>query len=561
MTDRICERCHKILQIEADVCPEDGGRLLSVGSPESLIGRELDKKLTLTGVLGQGGMGVVYRARQHSMDREVAVKVLHPGFANDAEAVRRFLHEARAATRLDHPNVITVFDFGRSEDGLLYIVMEMLVGHNLGAEVDNARIAPTRAVHILTQVSDALHHAHERGLIHRDMKPENVFLVHGSALRGDFVKVLDFGIAMMRAQEGLDRITRTGSVCGTPAYMSPEQVMGDQIDARSDVYSLGVVAFEMLTGVHPMKGDTPMRQMLAHLEQPVPSFAAVGAGSVPPALEAAVRRAMEKKRELRTPTALAFANELVAALGSGAAPDGATTSQGVQPPTSSERNALADTGIAAAPPLERKPKQWRAALPYVAISAVIAIALIFLLGRESESGPREAQAAPDPVAITRPPQAEPATGPTVAVAPKVEAKAEPVQPKPEPKPEPAQPKPEPAVAPPVANPTPANPTPPEVSPTPAPVDTPAPAPVVVKVMLETTPSGAKVYRGTDLVGTTPLEVARPTGDAHDALVVKLAGHLPAKVDLSAASDTKLALRLKPAPASTGGHKPGDGTIE
>src|SRR5690606_9727937 len=133
--EKICERCHQVKRVASDTCPDDGGRLLAVANEQALIGRVIDDKLTLTSVLGKGGMGVVYRAQQHSMDREVAVKILHPSFATDTEAVRRFLHEARAATRLDHPNVITVFDFGRTDDGLLYIVMELLNGHGLGDEI------------------------------------------------------------------------------------------------------------------------------------------------------------------------------------------------------------------------------------------------------------------------------------------------------------------------------------------------------------------------------------------------------------------------------------------
>ncbi|MCA9515282.1 MAG: serine/threonine protein kinase, partial [Myxococcales bacterium] len=206
------------------------------------IGKILDGKLEILDVLGRGGMGVVYRARQLSMDRDVAVKVLHGQAVADQESVQRFLHEAKVASRLRHPNVITVFDFGQTEDGLLYLVMELLEGTELSKVLDEERrLAPARVVHLMTQVCDAVQHAHDAGLIHRDLKPENIFLMAGSNLRADFVKVLDFGIARAQEVEGSERLTRTGTLCGTPAYMSPEQILGDKLDARSDIYSLGVM--------------------------------------------------------------------------------------------------------------------------------------------------------------------------------------------------------------------------------------------------------------------------------------------------------------------------------
>ncbi|MFO0745939.1 MAG: serine/threonine-protein kinase [Myxococcota bacterium] len=414
--ERICGQCHKVFRIVETVCPEDGGKLHTVATAEAMVGRDIDGKLTLVGVLGQGGMGVVYRARQHSMDREVAVKILHPGFAGDAEAVRRFLHEARAASRLDHPNIITVFDFGRTADGLLYLVMELLAGSPLAKVVDAGPMPAARAVHVLAQVADAVDHAHARGLVHRDLKPENVFLLAGSALRGEHVKVLDFGIATTRAQEGFDRVTRTGSVCGTPAYMSPEQVLGDEVDGRSDVYALGVMAFEMLTGVHPLRAETPVRQMLAHLEQPVPSFRAVGAPAVPVAVEAVVRRALEKKRELRPATALAFADELLAAM------RGASALAMHVKPLDSRLDQRAIVASAAARLTPPAPRRWRRALPYAGVVSVIALALGFLsLAPPTHDGP---EAVVETVA--RAPRSSPDPTPTLPAATHAPTTAAPV---------------------------------------------------------------------------------------------------------------------------------------
>ncbi len=427
--DRICDKCHKIWHVEGAFCPDDGGKLQTIDDPNALIGRVIDEKLTLTGVLGKGGMGVVYRANQHSMDREVAVKILNPTFSRDAESVKRFLQEAKAASRLDHPNIITVFDFGRTDDGLLYLVMELMIGRDLGAEIEEHTLTPSRMVHILSQVCDAVHHAHERGLVHRDLKPENIYLLDGSARRGDFVKVLDFGIAMAAAHEGVERITKTGTVCGTPAYMSPEQVLGDEVDGRSDVYSLGIVAFEALTGAHPFPADTPMRQLLAQLEAPLPTFAELEADpTLPPTLEVVVRHALEKERERRTPSALAFADELVSAI------QGANTMQGripdpvalpgKEPPgkrrttknaRAANRLGFADTAIstdAVVSPSKRGP----ARLALIAlVAALVVVAAVFALSSSSshdtttaaptaQADPEPAPAAPVEAALTPPPE-------------------------------------------------------------------------------------------------------------------------------------------------------------
>jgi len=543
--EKVCEQCHQVKRTSGDVCPDDGGKLHAVADERALVGRVIDNKLTLTGVVGKGGMGVVYRARQHSMDREVAVKVLHPNFASDTESVRRFLHEARAATRLEHPNVITVFDFGRTDDGLLYIVMELLNGHSLGEEIERGPIAPARTVHILTQIADAVHHAHERGLVHRDLKPENVILVHGSALRGDFVKVLDFGIAMMRSYDGIERITRTGAVCGTPAYMSPEQVLGDEVDARSDVYSLGVIAYEMLSGMHPLPADTAMRQMLAHLEKPVPPIATVAPQLVLPlGLERAALHALEKKREQRTPSALAFANELVAALGGGAAVGpvlgvpvaGAVVSRPEIGSTSSERSndrserGFADTARATSIP---RPRNIKRLLPYIAVLAVLVLAVVFLATRPDATGEvTDTRGHGDNVAVSPPPAPTNvvAAMPDVTVADaKVMVDATVAAPETTLDTTPAE-----TIAP--------EPTTPEIV-----------AALPVRIDVSSIPVGAVVLFDGSEIGVTPLEVALPTtGSA--TLVVKKAGHRSETRTLTATS-TDLSLKLERLPRGPRGDAP------
>lgn|GEM_PF-1661870 len=283
------------------------------------IGMVLDGKLTLKQVIGKGGMGSVYRAHQHSMGRDVAVKIMHAAQRDDPELVQRFLNEAKAVSKLDHPNIITVFDFGRiaEQDELLYMVMELLEGRELADVLkDEGPLSPRRVVHILTQVCDGIHHAHDKGLLHRDLKPDNVILIDHSKRARDVAKVLDFGIAQPRYIEGGERLTRTGVMCGTPAYMSPEHILGDQLDPRSDVYSLAVMAFELLTGRRPFVAKTPMRLCMKHLDAPVPLFGEISreAGELPSTLEAVVRSGMAKDPEDRPRTASAFADQLVAAL-------------------------------------------------------------------------------------------------------------------------------------------------------------------------------------------------------------------------------------------------------
>jgi serine/threonine-protein kinase len=566
MNDRVCERCHKILRVEGDVCPDDGGRLLTVSTPEALLGRNIEGKLELTGILGVGGMGVVYRARQHSMDREVAVKILNPSFAGDAESVQRFLHEAKTASRLDHPNIITVFDFGQTQDGLLYIVMELLSGKPLAHDVDAGRIEPTRAIHILTQVADAVHHAHTRGLVHRDLKPENIFLLPSTSLRGEFVKVLDFGIAQMKNQEGVDRITRTGSVCGTPAYMSPEQVLGDEIDPRSDVYALGIIAFEMLTGLHPLRAETPMRQMMAHLEGTIPTFAHLGTFGVPAAVEQAVRHALEKKKEQRTSSALEFANELAVAMG-GASLAPTTPSSEAAKSTAlakgSERMAFAETGRATPLP----PRASRAYVPYIVVALLIVGALVFFLTRDRPANPKLAGKT-DTVAERGQPGATPTDRPGNPPAPAGKGDTDVALPSAATPDTATELRPSGAVTAPELRPSGADTNAPATEKDdthvalPSAPDTAPAASAPVMVMIASTPPGAQVVVDGVSLGTTPLAVQRPAGETPKKVVLKVKGRAPKSLELGPTGDATLTVKLEPAPAaSPSGTKPDGGQIE
>jgi serine/threonine protein kinase len=313
---RICPSCQGEYGPEVEACPLDGRRLVSLQDAEQrLIGRTLDGKYTLLGLLGRGGIGVVFKARQHSMERPVALKVLRRGLLEDEASVRRFLREVQGAGRVMHPNTVTAFDFGQTEEGELYLVMELLEGRTLGEILAaEGRLAPERVVALLAGICDGLHAAHEAGVVHRDIKPENILVLPDTGPTGEFVKVVDFGLAQLKSVQGAESITKTGAICGTPAYMSPEQALDRPMDRRTDLYSLGVVAWQLLVGSLPFVGDSPMRLLLAHLHEAPPPLA-LRAPWVPAALAQVVMEALAKNPDDRPPTAVELKRRLLAAMG------------------------------------------------------------------------------------------------------------------------------------------------------------------------------------------------------------------------------------------------------
>lgn len=303
------------------MCPEDGTPLradstVAIGIPvDPMIGRTLDDKYRLDEHLGIGGMGTVYRATHLLIDRPVAIKVLNPRFVEDEAAQERFRREARAAGRLRHTNAVAVTDFGRTSDGYVYIVMELLEGRTLRDVL--AREAPldiARSVSLMLQISAAVAAAHEAGIIHRDLKPANIFIVQRQNAPA-VVKVLDFGIAKLAAETvdeaEANTLTQTGVMIGTPRYMSPEQCDGAKLTSASDVYSLGIILYEMLTGTTPFTGSSPLAVALKHSSQPPRRPSELVAG-IPRPLEEVVLHALEKRPEERPPDAGAFRRELYA---------------------------------------------------------------------------------------------------------------------------------------------------------------------------------------------------------------------------------------------------------
>jgi serine/threonine-protein kinase len=300
---KVCELCGgRYKDGGADRCPLDGSALTELRDP--LIGRTVGGRYVLLQRIGAGGMGTIYRARHEVVGRDVAVKFLSRHLSAEPSHRERFLREARAANRINHEHIIDITDCGEMPDGLVYLVMEYLEGAPLSAELGRVGAMPVRrALLIALQIARALARAHELDVVHRDIKPENIYLLEG--YDGDFVKILDFGLAQMRGEL---RLTATGTVFGTPEYMSPEQVRGAPVTYASDLYSLGVVLFEMLAGTALFEGSTP-ELILKHLRVP-PRPPSQYREGVPVEVDMLVLRLLAKDPKDRPPSAHQLAEEI-----------------------------------------------------------------------------------------------------------------------------------------------------------------------------------------------------------------------------------------------------------
>jgi eukaryotic-like serine/threonine-protein kinase len=285
-----------------------------VNAQASYIGKEIAGQFRILQRIGSGGMGAVYKAEQPEMNRFVAIKILHPKYVSRPDLVSRFRREARAMSHLSHPNTARVYMYGQLEDGACYIVMEYLEGKNL-AQITRAEgmLRSARAVNIMVQVCGALEEAHRQGMVHRDLKPENIFLTSQGGI-ADFPKVLDFGLAKVTQREmrpGSLILTQEGMVFGTPEFMSPEQARGQQLDARSDIYSLGCILYEMLTGKLPFDAAQPMDYLALQIRgTPIPLGERIPNLRMPPGLEAVVMKTIEKEPDKRHASAADFAMAL-----------------------------------------------------------------------------------------------------------------------------------------------------------------------------------------------------------------------------------------------------------
>ena len=293
-----CATCERHFAL-GPLCPDDGTALVRLtAAADPLLGRELDGRFTIIEKLGQGGMGAVYRARQHSMGREVAIKVLTAGLVSDPTSIKRFLREAKLASRLNHPNVVSVLDFGQTQDGVFYLVMELVEGQTLEAVLRHEGPLPvSQMVRIATQICDALDGAHALPIVHRDLKPANVMVLARSR---DHVKVLDFGLAKSLSTENTGTVTSAGALLGTPAFMPPEVAKGLAADHRADLYSLGCMMYVMGTGHPPFVTDSVMEMIALHGSQTAPPMT-----RVPEAIAAVIDRLLQKDPDLRYQTATA----------------------------------------------------------------------------------------------------------------------------------------------------------------------------------------------------------------------------------------------------------------
>jgi eukaryotic-like serine/threonine-protein kinase len=313
---KVCPVCGTSYADTNIFCPSDGSTLHAAEAEGDLIGSVVADRYLVTDLLGEGGMGKVYLARHVRLPQQAAIKVLRPAMLRDPAAVARFNREAANASRIEHESIARVFDFGESSDGTVYLAMEYVPGRTLKQLIANdGPLSPERTARLTRQVADALDAAHRLGIVHRDLKPDNVMVIEDSEL-GDRCKVVDFGIAKaVGGDAGEPGLTKTGFVVGTPEFMSPEQLMGGAIDHRSDVYALGLLSFQCLTGSLPFDSSTPERAMTGRLiDAPQPLAAAMPSVAWPPALQGVFDRALARDPNDRVASAGAFARELAAAV-------------------------------------------------------------------------------------------------------------------------------------------------------------------------------------------------------------------------------------------------------
>ncbi len=402
-----------------------------VAAVDPLLGQTLVGRYLIQKKLGEGGMGAVYQATHNLLEKQVALKVLHGELARKPDLVERFMQEAKAASRIRHENVIDISDFGTTPEGLVFFAMELLTGHDLHEEITRARLASQllpweRSKRIFLQICAALAAAHGLGIIHRDLKPENIYLVEFLG-EPDFVKLLDFGIAKQtEVAEGDRKLTRTGMLFGTPEYMSPEQARGEVIDPRVDVYAMGCILFQLVTGRVPFEADNFMGVLSLHLTEPpavIPPevFDSIGA---PRALAAVIDKALAKDRNQR----FSSIDELVRAvrLTSGDKATGpaiaqpsvpapaSTTALGRAKPEWTGNLSIPETDFTAAPPRARS--KLPAMLGAIALIAGAAGIAGYVASRARGDTAHSARASGSQVATVATPTPVPETPPVAAIA-------------------------------------------------------------------------------------------------------------------------------------------------
>ena len=296
---KICRKCGKQYSGADAVCPDDGMKLTK-RQPDSLIGTIFAGKYEIQAQLGQGGMSIVYKARHRFINRPEAIKLLLETQGDDPNAFQRFQQEAELASTLSHQNIVSIHDFGFTDSGQPYFVMDCLEGQSLEDIIlREGRVSVPRAIDIFRQICDGLEHAHKRGIIHRDLKPSNIVLIKEED-GSETAKIVDFGVAKAHQQTDRMRLTQTGQVMGSPVYMSPEQCQDFPLDQRSDIYSLGCLMYETLTGSPPFSAGSFFDLACLHVAQKPPPFAQKAPeAEIPAALESVVAKCLEKKSDDR----------------------------------------------------------------------------------------------------------------------------------------------------------------------------------------------------------------------------------------------------------------------
>src|SRR5689334_22967704 len=373
---KICPTCGTEYPSDERFCPRDGTALRAQDGGTEIVGSIIADRYHVIKKLGEGGMGRVYLAEQVKMGRMSAVKVMNRRLAQDPDAISRFNREAANASRISHQNVAQVYDFGQTTEALIYLAMEFVEGEPLTDILRRSgALPPQRAAEIVRQTAEALSVAHDMGIVHRDLKPDNIMITRARD-GGDLVKVVDFGIAKAMNVEA-QKVTRTGLIVGTPEYMSPEQIAGDPLDGRSDIYSLGLVAFNILTGRLPFLSKTAQESVIMRLTEPPRRLAEIRP-EVPwsPAVQAVMDRALERDAALRYASASEFGRALSAAVREQpiSFPTQATRPDGeaVVPPTRESEPAVPDGPPAAAAPVARQ--RW----PIAASAGAIVLVLLVI---------------------------------------------------------------------------------------------------------------------------------------------------------------------------------------
>ena len=320
---KVCATCGREFPDNQKFCPSDGSALRGKSASADLVGQVVAERYHIIKKLGEGGMGAVYLGEHVKMGRKSAIKVMAAAMSQDPDAISRFNREASNASRISHPNVCQIYDFGETPEGLIYLAMEYIEGQALKDLIEKeGALSPPRAASILRQSADALQAAHDLGIVHRDIKPDNIMVVQGRD-NTDIVKVVDFGIARaVGGDESGQKVTKTGLVVGTPEYMSPEQLSGDKLDGRSDIYSLGLVLYRMLTGDLPFQADSAQEVMIKRLtDDPTPLDQVRPDLVFPPKMQLVMNVALARSAAERYQSASEFGRDTMDAVAGMATPE------------------------------------------------------------------------------------------------------------------------------------------------------------------------------------------------------------------------------------------------